>query len=139
VSTLAEVVAVIGALVLTAIACLHFAWAAGVEWGRADAIPTVNGRPTLSPGRGATVLVAVLLLAAADLYIGAVHGRAPTWLFHVGSAVVATILLARAIGDFRTVGFFKKVRDTRFAQLDTTYFSPLCVALALCGLAAALH
>ena len=128
-----------GALALTAIACLHVAWAAGIEWGRAGAIPTVDGRPTLSPSRGATVLVAVLLLGAADLYIGAVHGRTPTWLFHVGSAVVAVVLVARAVGDFRTFGLFKKVRDTRFARLDTKIFIPLCLGLALCGLAAALH
>jgi hypothetical protein len=134
-----EVVGVIGALVLTAIACLHLAWAAGVEWGRAEVIPTVDGRPTLAPGRWATVVVAVLLLAAADLYIGAAHGRAPTWLFRLGSAVVATILLARAVGDFRTVGFAKRVRDTAFARRDTTVYSPLCVALAVCGYAVALR
>jgi hypothetical protein len=28
-------------------------------------------------------------------------------------------------------GFFKKVRDSRFARLDTLAYSPLCACLAL--------
>ena len=31
----------------------------------------------------------------------------------------AVVFLARAVGDFRYVGFFKRVRGTRFARLDT--------------------
>ena len=34
------------------------------------------------------------------------------------------------MGDFRTVGFFKKVRATRFAQLDSRIYSPLCAVLS---------
>jgi len=134
-----EVVGVLGALVLTAIAVLHLAWAAGFAWGKGAVIPIVDGRPTLRPSRGATVVVAVLLLAAADLYIGAAHDRTPAWVFHGGSALVATILLARAVGDFRTVGFAKRVRDTAFARLDTRVFSPLCLGLAACGYLVALR
>ena len=43
------------------------------------------------------------------------------------TAVVA--FLARAIGDFRLVGFTKRVRGTRFAELDTRLLSPLCVCI----------
>ena len=39
-------------------------------------------------------------------------------------------VLMRAIGDFRYVGFFKRVRGSRFARMDTTLYSPLCLALA---------
>jgi hypothetical protein len=43
----------------------------------------------------------------------------------------------RAIGDFRYVGFFKRIRDSKFARLDTLAYSPLCAALAvLIGIAA---
>jgi hypothetical protein len=44
---------------------------------------------------------------------------------------LALLFLARAIGDFRLVGFFKRLRGTRFASLDTRYYSPLCLGLAL--------
>jgi hypothetical protein len=41
------------------------------------------------------------------------------------------------VGDLRLVGFFKRVRDTRFARRDTLFYSPLSLALglALLGLA----
>lgn len=45
--------------------------------------------------------------------------------------VLALGLAARAIGEFRHVGFFKRVRGTRFARLDTIFCSPLCLALAV--------
>ncbi|WP_423856182.1 DUF3995 domain-containing protein [Acidithiobacillus ferrianus] len=35
------------------------------------------------------------------------------------------------MGDFRLVGFFKTVTGTRFARLDSTVFSPLCLAMAI--------
>jgi hypothetical protein len=33
--------------------------------------------------------------------------------------------LARAIRDFHLVGFFKRVRGTRFARLDIVVYQPL--------------
>jgi catechol 2,3-dioxygenase-like lactoylglutathione lyase family enzyme len=44
------------------------------------------------------------------------------------------VFLLRAVGDFRLVGFFKRVRGTPFARWDTRLFSPLCVALGLASL-----
>ena len=52
----------------------------------------------------------------------------------VGSWYVSTTRLGhalRAIGDFRYVGFFKRVRDSSFARLDTLAYSPLCAGLAV--------
>jgi len=43
---------------------------------------------------------------------------------------LALVLLLRAIGDFRLVGFFKRIRGSRFARLDTVLYSPLCLALS---------
>lgn len=51
------------------------------------------------------------------------------WLFTAGSATVGVVLVARAIGDFRYVGFFKRVRGSRFATLDSLLFSPFCLTL----------
>ena len=44
--------------------------------------------------------------------------------------VLAAAMLLRALGDFRYVGFFKRVRTGRFAELDTKFYTPLCLALA---------
>ncbi len=46
------------------------------------------------------------------------------------SVALALGLLARAVGDFKYVGFFKKLRDSRFATLDSWLYSPLCLLLA---------
>jgi hypothetical protein len=44
---------------------------------------------------------------------------------------MSAVLFLRAVGDFRAVGFSKRVRDTRFAWWDTRLFSPLCLAMAV--------
>ncbi len=102
---------------------------------RTAVIPTVDGRPTLEPSTTATLAVAFLLALSALILVAAVSGWTPTWLFRLGAAGIGLVLLARAVGDFRTVGFFKRVRDTDFARNDTRYFAPLCLFL---GVAAAL-
>ena len=119
---------------LCAIGCLHVAWAAGLRWGKDAVIPTVAGRPTLRPGRTATLVIGFLLLLAADMYVGAADGRAPHLLYRLGPVAVAVVLAGRAVGDRRTFGFTKQVNDTAFARLDTRWLTPLCVVLAVCGL-----
>ena len=57
-------------------------------------------------------------------------GIAP-WILTWLSFALAAGLLARAIGEFKYVGFFKQVRGSRFATLDTLVYSPVCLLLAL--------
>jgi hypothetical protein len=55
----------------------------------------------------------------------------------IAAWLIAAVFALRAIGDFRYVGFFKRIRDSKFARLDTLAYSPLCAALAvLIGIAA---
>jgi uncharacterized protein DUF3995 len=121
------------AAVFAALAGLHLYWAAGGGWGSSVAVPEVAAQPAFRPGPLACIGVALLLASAAALVV-ATAGHRPIvtgWLPPLGTAVVALVMLLRAIGDFRLVGFCKKVRGTRFAQLDSALFSPLCLALAL--------
>jgi hypothetical protein len=91
-----------------------------------------------NPSQGTTLLVAAVLAGVAVLVVlqagllgtGAEH-PALRWAL-VG---VAAAMLLRAVGDFRLVGFFKKITGSRFALLDTILYSPLCMALGL-GLSA---
>jgi hypothetical protein len=80
------------------------------------------------------VAVGVVLLLFAGLVAATgrlVHlGIAPRILTGLSFALAAG-LLARAIGEFRYVGFFKQVRGSRFATLDTLVYSPVCLLLAL--------
>jgi hypothetical protein len=126
-----------GAATLTGAAGMHLYWLAGGRAGSARVIPTVDGRPTFRPSPIGTAGVVVALTAAAALYAGSALGSRPRLFHRTGALGAATVLAARAIGDRRRVGFLKTERDSAFARLDTAVLSPLCVALALSGLAAA--
>jgi hypothetical protein len=45
--------------------------------------------------------------------------------------VLVAVFAIRALGDFKYVGFFKKVKNTDFAINDTKYFTPLCAFVAV--------
>ena len=134
----ASIAAGTAAVLLCLAGCLHLAWAFGWSRGRDAVIPTIDGRPTMKPSRGVTVGVAVLLLVAADLYMGTATGRSPEWLFESGATVVALVLLGRVVGDRRTFGLTKRVRGTAFARLDDRFLTPFCLVLSVAGLAAVL-
>jgi hypothetical protein len=84
-----------------------------------------------------TILVAVVLSAMATvlavrigwLNLPAVPGLSS--FVRVSAWLIAAAFALRAIGDFRYVGFFKRIRGSRFARLDTFAYSPLCAFLAL--------
>jgi hypothetical protein len=112
---------------------LHLFWAAGGKLGGAAAVPSANGVATFKPPRLGTVAAAAALFSAAivvamagDLFAVPV----PRTLTTGAALVLATILGARAVGDFHWVGFFKTEGDGSLARLDTLVYSPLCLALA---------
>ncbi len=115
------------------LASIHVYWAFGGRIARVAAIPELRGSPSFVPGRFATLLVACALIACAAL-VGAASGFVDAPLsagaIQWGCFGLAVLLLLRAIGDFRLVGFFKTVRGSRFAWLDSALYSPLCLALA---------
>ncbi len=137
--------------VFAALSLVHVYWALGGTVGLESAIPRIPStrgahaidRVPASDGAlvrafhpsaamtlavaGALGMVAVLLCLRAGLFAPArVHG----WL-RASLAALAVILLARAVGDLKLVGFFKRIKGTRFAELDTWLYAPLCVLLAL--------
>jgi hypothetical protein len=93
------------------------------------------------PRRTSTLLVAALLVASALLLLagaGVVALPLPSPWLEAACWLVALIFAARAVGDFRYVGFFKRVRDSRFGRLDSALYSPLCVFLSFASAVAAL-
>ena len=79
-------------------------------------------------------MVALALFLAAGLVAstgGLVVNILPKIVSLAGCAGLALILVARAVGDFRLVGFFKRVRGSRFAKLDSLIYSPFCLALGI--------
>lgn len=127
------------AIVLAALSLVHIYWAVAGGAG-AGVLPGVNGAPAFRPGAAATVAVATALATAGMLLWeagGAGPALVPMRIARVGAWLVAAAFLARAVGDFRFVGFFKRVRGTRFAALDTRVYSPLCLVLGLASAAVA--
>ena len=113
---------------------LHVFWAFGGKWGSAATVPLSNGKPTFTPTRGATLLVATALTSAAFVVLtraNVIFTRVPAWASQWTSALLGIIFVVRSIGDFRWVGFFKSVRNTAFALWDTWLYSPLCLVLGL--------
>ena len=96
-------------------------------------LPERNGTPVFKPSKVSTFVVACIILAAAGLIVVRIGVMAPPAIrpfVHAATWLLALVFAARAVGDFRYVGFFKRVRDTRFARLDTLIYSPLCCVLA---------
>jgi len=62
---------------------LHIYWALGGKRGLAAAIPSVEDQPLFEPGFADTLLIAVLLLAAAFLVLGNLYGLPflPVWIY----------------------------------------------------------
>ncbi len=119
---------------LVLIAAAHVYWALGGRAGKSAAIPERNGLPVIQPGALATLAVAIALLAAAGVVAtqaGLIFAGAFQPYALILSVLLAFAFLARGVGDFRYVGFFKRVVGSRFARLDTWVFSPLCVLLGL--------
>jgi Protein of unknown function (DUF3995) len=139
---MATVVARLVAAALGALALMHVYWALGGRVGKSVAVPEVNGRRAFMPSTGGTLAVAAALFFAATVVaiagglfgVGGFRG-----LFRVLAFGLSATFIARAVGDFRLVGFFKRVRGTRFARLDTTVFAPMCLALGLAVLYVAYH
>ena len=111
------------------LAAMHFYWAIAGVGGRSAAIPEIDGVPAFRPSKAATAAVGLALLGVAAIVLLEVK---------LLLACAAGVLILRAIGDFRLVGFFKRMRGSKFARMDTLLYSPLCLALgaALAALAA---
>lgn len=124
----------LAASILTVLSAIHCYWAFGGQWGGSSVLPEVGGETLFHPGKGVTLLVALLLALAALTILGhlGLWGAAiPAWLFSWGTRFIAGAFSLRAIGDFRSVGLFKRVRTTRFAYWDSRLYVPLCGTIAL--------
>jgi len=126
--------AIVLVTVFALLASVHVYWALGGRIALVAAIPEVGGKPSFQPGAVITFAVACALFACAVLVAavaGFVEVPGSSNVVQWCTFALALVLLLRAIGDFRLVGFFKRVRGSRFARLDSVIYSPLCLVLAV--------
>jgi len=119
--------------VLGFLAAVHVFWGLGGRLGWLAALPERGGEPAFVPSALASFAVAACLAAAA-LVAAATAGLLPLPLpvpvLRWACFALAAVFALRAVGDFRLVGFSKRIRGTRFARFDDLLYSPLCVLLA---------
>ena len=128
------VLALIVSLAFVALALWRFRMALSPAGGMSGAVPSESGKPLFMPSIRATLAVGVVLLVFAFLVAataGLIEVGLPVRMLSWFSYALALGLLARVVGEFKCVGFFKRVRGTRFARLDTLLYSPLCLLLAV--------
>lgn len=117
---------------------IHFYWGLGGKWGGDSAIPTrANNEKVMNPKLFECFVVAFGLLGFAFLILiesEIITITLPNWLQEYGLWIISILFLLRAIGEFKYVGFFKKVKTTKFGQMDTKFFSPLCLLIGLLGI-----
>jgi len=124
----------------------HLYWAAGGRKGADAVIPRrpaeQGGEPLFHPSPIGTLSVALFLLAVIGLGIVVQRGADITipwrWL-RLLLAACGGVFVLRAIGEFRYVGFFKRVTGSRFAYWDTRLFSPFILLIGIACLVIALR
>ncbi len=127
--------ALIVSLIFLVLSLIHFNWAFGSKWGITKAIPTDNtGKKVMHPDAKASAIVGLGLLFFSLYYAThLIHLDLPGWTSYIGWCISAIFIL-RSIGDFKYIGFFKKIKGTEFAEMDTKLYVPLCLVIGLIGI-----
>lgn len=85
----------------------------------------------------ATLIVGFGLLFFGLIYFiksGLINDPFPNRITNYAYWFTPSIFILRAIGDFNYLGYFKKIKDTEFAKVDTKLFVPLCLIIGLFGI-----
>jgi len=128
-----EIISYLNTVIFIALGAIHFYWGVGGK-AYAAAIPTQeSGEKLFQPGTSVTIIVAIGLLSFGFIMLAAnnLFPWMPKTFVKWGMYTIATIFLLRSIGEFRYIGFFKRIKTTDFAKKDTLIYSPLCLYLGV--------
>lgn len=132
-----DILGVLLFLIFFLLSMIHIYWFLGGTWAFKDAIPTSqDGEALMKPTKRDSVLVGIGLLLFGVFYLLKVQlfiFPIPSWAMHSISWLIPIVFLLRAIGDFKYVGFFKKIKSSTFARKDQYVYSPLCLLISLIG------
>lgn len=129
-----NIIGILLATIFAILGALHVYWVFGGKSSSESVIPSVGGKLVFNPSPFATMLVALALFTAMFVILGQtgfLGSLIPKKLFYFGTITISLLFFLRAIGEFRLVGFFKTINDTKFAYWDTWLFSPLCLLISI--------
>ncbi|WP_291865231.1 DUF3995 domain-containing protein, partial [Maribacter sp.] len=119
------------------LAVFHFYWASGGQLGFNNVLPAnEQGVPIFTPTTIDSIIVGIVLLLFGLFYLFSLNSLKSKFLIlfrNIGLWIIPIIFALRALGDFKYVGFLKQIKSTKFASLDTIFYSPLCMIIALIG------
>jgi hypothetical protein len=128
-------IAIVLFLVFLFLSFIHFYWGFGGRWGSDYVFPTkADNTKFKMPGVLPTLIVALGLLGIGFFVLiksRLILFNIPLWLDNYGLWIIAGIFILRAIGEFNYVGFFKRIKQTKFGQNDTKYYSPLSFTIGI--------
>ena len=127
-------------------ASFHLYWALGGRLGFSVSLPQrPDGTPVMAhrlawwrPAAGAVALALVALALLLLAHAGHLPLPLTPALARLALLAAAAAFIARALVPNPYVGFFKSLRETRWARYDTRLYSPLFLLLGLLLVAQAL-
>jgi hypothetical protein len=130
-----NIASIISTIILASISGIHFYWAFGGKWATDAVLPqTENEALVFKPGIVPTLMVAIVFAVAILFPLAILEINffdIPPKILRGGIFAMAVVFGLRAIGEFRYVGFFKKIKNTTFGKNDTRYYSPLCLFMSV--------
>lgn len=122
-------------VIFLSLSLIHFYWGLGGKWGINDSVPrNKNDEAIMKPRMFDCFLIAlgllifgVFILIKIQLFLLSLPHVVRYW----GLPLIGAIFILRAVGEFKYVGFFKRIKSSNFAQLDTKYYSPLCLFIGI--------
>ncbi|MEP1095099.1 MAG: DUF3995 domain-containing protein [Cyclobacteriaceae bacterium] len=124
-------------LIFAVLSLIHLNWGFGGSWGFDKSLPTnVEGERVLNPKSRDSMIVGIGLMFFSLFYMvkaDIVFMDLPSLVESAVGWLIPIVFLLRAMGDFKYIGFFKKLTSTDFASRDTRLYSPLCLFIGING------
>lgn len=136
-----ELIVLFIAAIMGLVAIVHYYWAfGGKKWSSAVIPTSSHGEMAFKPGAGMTFAAATVFLVVAIYFFllaQFVSYSLPVSITKWATWTIGGVFILRGIGDFRYFGLFKQIRETRFAKMDSRYYTPLVFILGALSLLAA--
>lgn len=114
---------------------IHIYWAFGGRKWSDGVFPTMDNATKIAmPGIVPTLIVALGLLFFGWIVLAQTFKiEIPIFdasFYRYGLWFIFGIFFIRAVGEFKYLGLFKKIKDTTFGTKDTKIYTPLCLFIS---------